>query len=89
MLKCFGEYYMKIQNFDGNLMNFNFGFLCRKTRNDKSKKDDFWPFDSQTVFNEKHFQLSIHLSGGIFNSNVIQIISKAFLFNFILNFLSI
>lgn len=44
----------------------------------RSGKNEFMPFDDNdaaTDFDEKHFQLSIHLSGGMFQS--------AFSFNFL------
>ncbi|XP_055312779.1 polyamine-transporting ATPase 13A3 isoform X2 [Sitodiplosis mosellana] len=43
----------------------------RKIRAKRSGKNEFMPFDeddTDTDFDEKHFQLSIHLSGGIFRN---------------------
>lgn len=45
--------------------------LYRKMRAKRSGKNEFMPFDDSDTasdFDEKHFQLSIHLSGGIFRS---------------------
>lgn len=52
-------------------LNFQFECNCRKIRAKRSGKNEFMPFDENdtaTDFDEKNFQLSIHLSGGIFRS---------------------
>lgn len=44
-------------------------------RDKRSGKNEFMPFDESdtaTDFDEKHFQLSIHLSGGIFRSEYLS-----------------
>lgn len=55
-----------------NLFQCDFA-ICRKMRTKRSGKNEFMPFDgcdTATDFDEKNFQLSIHLSGGIFQSEI-------------------
>lgn len=71
----FGEQNNSYWSFDSNSLysfKINFSFESRKMREHRNGKNDLMPFDecdTQNDLDGKDFQLSIHLSGGIFQSN--------------------